>query len=184
MAMPEIRTEHPKASTKKRRFAGSCRLGALGLISVVLSGCSGMSSVPLVGMLPVFQPEEVKKVTRLEGKPVGELIDLLGDPMRMEPRNGGTMIWWGQEASWYEQEWVTSQTGSQVVGMTPGGGGVAATPISQPTYSGEWQNVRKSRYCEVYAQVVNGIVSDMKVRSSEGEVCNEFIRSLRTRASQ
>lgn len=153
----------------------------------LLGGCAAIlepgGKTPAQHLLSMrlFQPAEVKQVMDLKGEPVDAVIAMLGEPNERLNVKDRMVLVWKQVTNWEEQEWVSYQTGSQMVGVAPGGRGAPATPIYQPTYSGHYETRLKGKGCFLDIEIQDSVIVDVE---TDGTDCANLVRGLRARQAR
>ena len=119
------------------------------------------------------------QVRQLEGKGLPEVVALLGQPNRTvkKTEDGRILLSWFDSATSTSQEWVS--TGSNMVGMTGGGGGVAPTPVYQDT--GYYATRQHTHTCDidVYLNQDHVVVE----ARAWGDMCSSSIRRWQSMAA-
>ncbi|WZB75904.1 hypothetical protein WJ972_07540 [Achromobacter insuavis] len=75
---------------------------------------------------------------------------------------------WSDYQSAPYQEWVTTGTSQQVVGMIPATNTTAATPVFQQSSSGYYQGRTRVYECKVLMRMKDSVIVDSTV---DGNVC-------------
>jgi len=106
----------------------------------ILKKCPSVIALLLIAGCVTAQPSQVQQAANnMVGKPISVAVAAFGPPtLNLPPcsycTDGGTYAWDKTRISkQWQQQWVQTGTevNQQVVGMTPGGNGVAGTVIMQ-----------------------------------------------------
>lgn len=171
------------------RRAPPLRLVASLITAAGLAGCApmpsgGSSSLPSLTRVfsegLSFSPS-VNVARNMQGRSINDAIAALGEPSKKRAVGNTMELEWSDYQSAPYQEWVTTGTSQQVVGMIPATNTTAATPVFQQSSSGYYQGRTRIYECKVVMRMQDSVIVDSTV---DGNVCPEFIAALRKWAGE
>lgn len=165
------------------------RLAASLIAAASLAGCAptptgGSSSLPSLSRVfsegLSFSPS-VNVARNMQGRSIDDAIAALGEPSKKRAVGNTMELEWSDYQAAPYQEWVTTGTSQQVVGMIPATNTSAATPVFQQSSSGYYQGRTRIYECKVLMRMQDSVIVDSTV---DGNVCPEFIAALRKWAGE